>query len=43
MKKERRGERWKEGGKKGGKKERKRDFAGGPVVKTVLPMQGTWV
>ena len=48
MKKERGGRDGKEEERREGRRkkrvdERKRDFTGGPVVKTVLPMQGTWV
>ena len=46
-KKRRKEEAGKGGRVKEGRKERKneikRDFPGGSVVKTVLPMQGTWV
>jgi len=41
--KERRKEERREEGRKERMNEIKRDFPGGSVVKTVLPMQGTWV
>ena len=41
--KERRKEERREEGRKERMNEIKRDFPGGSVVKTVLPMQGIWV